>query len=226
MQGDNSNPTPPETSWQFKPGDTVSPGQSTAPAAVADVPAPITAATEAVPVAAPQATPSAEAAQVSTAPSHPEQPVGTVTWTASEFIAHTKSTGWYLMLALVAIAIAALVWLVTKDKISTTVILVAALALGGYGARKPRQLQYVLNDQGLEIGSKYYAYDEFGSFSIMQEGAFSSIVFVPLKRFAPLTTIYYAPEDEDKIVDILSERLPMEERHHDAVDRLMHRIRF
>jgi hypothetical protein len=49
---------------------------------------------------------------------------------------------------------------------------------------------------------------------------------MPLKRFATLTTVYYAPEDEDKIVNLLSKHLPLEEHKLDAVDHLMQRIRF
>jgi hypothetical protein len=51
-------------------------------------------------------------------------------------------------------------------------------------------------------------------------------VFTPLQRFSPLTTIYYDPNDEERIVDLLANRLPMEERKRDAIDRLMWRIRF
>ncbi|HSX36769.1 MAG TPA: hypothetical protein VLG13_01455 [Patescibacteria group bacterium] len=156
----------------------------------------------------------------------PKGPDGSISWTASEFVAHHKSAGWYLALAGAAIAVAALVWLATKDKISSSVVLIGAAAFGAYGARKPRQLQYSLDQQGLTIAAKHYAYRQFRSFAIVPEGAFNSIVFVPLKRFAPLTTIYYDPTDEDKIVALLSDKLPVEEREKDFIDRLMWRIRF
>ena len=47
-----------------------------------------------------------------------------------------------------------------------------------------------------------------------------------MKRFAPLTTIYYDPQIEEKIFNILADQLPLEERQPDAVDRLMAKIRF
>jgi len=149
-----------------------------------------------------------------------------ITWTASEFVAHHKSAGWYGLLALAAIAVAVIIYLLTKDVISASVVIVGAVFLGGYGARKPRQLQYQLDNQGIGVGQKHYDYDAFRCFSVITEGAFSSIVFMPLKRFAPLTTIYYAPEDEERIIDLLSLVLPYEEMKHDPVDRLMQHIRF
>lgn len=151
---------------------------------------------------------------------------GPISWTASEFIAHSKSLSWYMILFGAAAAISVLVWLLTKDVFSAAVVLVAIGVLGAYGSRKPRELQYIVDEQAVSIGQKQYGYHTFRSFSVIIEGAFSSIEFIPLKRFAPAITIYYDPKDEDDIVDVLSQHLPFEPRKRDAIDQLMHRIRF
>jgi hypothetical protein len=161
------------------------------------------------------------------APNAPEPAADdTITWTASEYIAHEKSVGWYAGLAGVALVIAVLVYLLTHDLVSSGVVVVSAVLLGIYGARQPRQLQYSISPDTITVGSKHFTYGEFRSFSILDDGAFSSIIFMPLKRFAPLLTIYYAPEDEERIVAMLSDRLPMDEHKLDAVDRLLRSIRF
>lgn len=121
---------------------------------------------------------------------------------------------------------AGLIFLLSKDIISTIVILVCAFAFGFYASRQPRQLQYVANENGVAVGERFHPYENFRSFTIAPDGAFSSIIFMPLKRFATTTTIYYAPKDEDQIVDLLADRLPYEEHTPDAVDRLMRHIRF
>ncbi len=173
-----------------------------------------------------------EAPQANPADNPPDtadaQPVedGVVSWTASEFIAHEKSAGWYLGLALVGAAIAGLVYLITRDYISAIVVLVGTFSLAVLGGKKPKQQQYRLDRGGLLIGQKHYEFGAFKSFAIVPEGAFSSVVFMPLKRFAPLTTIYYAPEDEHRIIGIIAQHLPLEEHKLDAVDHLMQRIRF
>lgn len=149
-----------------------------------------------------------------------------VTWTASEFVAHDKSAGWYAMLAVVAVVLATLIYILTKDVVSVVVVIIAGLLLGIYGAHKPRQLEYRIDKQGVGIGQKYHGYNEFKSFSVVPEGAFSSIIFMPLKRFALPITIYYAPNDEERILAFLSDQLPFEEYRHDAVDKLMRNIRF
>ena len=162
----------------------------------------------------------------STVPLAPSpRPVG-VTWTASEFIAHHKSAGWYGLIGLVALIVAATVWLVTKDVFSSVLVYIGVLLLGVYGAHKPRQLTYSLDELGITIGSYHHAFSEFRSFSVVSEDAFASIELVPLRRFAMYTTVYFDPADEDKIIKVLSTHLPKEEPREDLLEQLMHRIRF
>lgn len=149
-----------------------------------------------------------------------------VSWTASEFVHHEKSLGWYFGLAIGAAILAFFIYLLTEDVISVVVVIMAAVVLGIYGSHHPRQLHYKLNGHSLTIGGKQYDYGGFKSFSVVPEGAFSGIVFMPLKRFAPPLTIYYAPEDQDKIMAVLSTALPYEEPRRDVVDNFMRRIRF
>ena len=67
---------------------------------------------------------------------------------------------------------------------------------------------------------------DFKSFSVVQEGAVESIWLLPLQRFAPGLSIYFAPNDKDRILAILDDFLPVEEKEPDMVERLMHKIRF
>jgi hypothetical protein len=150
----------------------------------------------------------------------------TFSWTASEFVEHTKNLGWYVGLIMVAIILAALVFIITRDKISTGMVIIAALALGIFATRKPRTLEYRLDDTGLTIGTKFYSYEGFKSFSVIDEGPVHSVFLMPMKRFMPGLSLYYDQKDQQKIADILAQRLPLEDRHVDTIDRFMHRIRF
>lgn len=176
-----------------------------------------------VPVPTPFTVTSDESSQLAPQPGDEQDQIA---WSASEFIAHDKSPAWYGALALATVVIAAGVFLLTKDKISTGVIIIAAIALGIYAARKPRQLQYALNTQGIHIGERYFAFDQFRSFTVADEGALATVAFTPLKRFGQLVTIYFDPKDEDAIVGLLSDRLPMDHHRRDMLDNFMKRIRF
>lgn len=200
-------PDKPTGTFAFDQDGPVQPGSVVAPAAE--------------PAVQPEQAPEPAPINVSSEP----LPEGTITWTASEFVAHDKSAGWYMSLALIAALVSGAAYLVSRDLISAGVVIGAALLLAVYGSHKPRQLEYRLGPRGITVGAKAYGYDEFRSFAVVPEGAFSSIVFMPLKRFSPPLSIYYAPEDEERIVAMLSDRLPFEE-HRDAIDSLMRRIRF
>ena len=156
----------------------------------------------------------------------PEEPDGSITWRANEFMAHSKSPMWYVVLFSVAILIAALVWLLTKDLISTAVVILMAIVFGIFAAKKPRTLEYRVGKEGVTIGRRQLAFNSFRSFAVMRRGDFSSIVLLPLKRFALSANICYDSQDESKIVDVISQYLPMEDGRKDILDDLMWRLRF
>jgi len=217
--GADGNTTP-------QPGTVIAPGATPPAPETSEPPAP---------VPAPEPSPEAPEPTEQPQPADPAPPEDaspgdggdqSVAWTASEFVAHDKSAGWYALLAMAGLLLAALIFVLTRDVVSVAVVITAGLLLGVYGAHKPRQLEYRIDGRGVGIGQKYYGYHEFKSFSVVPEGAFASIVFMPLKRFAVPTTIYYAPDDEEKILAVLSNQLPFEEHRRDAVDGLMRRIRF
>ncbi len=156
----------------------------------------------------------------------PVQHRDAVHWTASEFVAHDKAFGWYLILAACTLVVAAIVYLAAQDVVAVVVIILAAIAFGIFAARKPRVLNYVIDDKGLHVEDKTYPYESFKSFSVIQDDAIHSVLLMPMKRFMPSLTIYYAPEDEPRIVDALADYLPFQPAENDFMDRLMRRIRF
>lgn len=153
-----------------------------------------------------------------------EQPE--VAWKAAEFIAHPKTAKWYAGLAGVTVAVTVLAFLLTRDIMTVIVILICAVLFGYMAARKPRVLAYGLSDTGIYVGNKYYPYKDFNAFSIVDEGEISSIDFMPLKRFAPMLSIYCDPSYEDGVMNILTQHLPFKLHQRTAIDGLMHRIRF
>lgn len=156
----------------------------------------------------------------------PTSQPSSVSWTASEFIAHDKASGWYGLLALGGALGAAIIYLLTRDIITTGMIIIVTVLFGVFAARKPRVLDYGLDGSGIHIGQKFYPYGDFKSFSVIDEGSISGIWLMPLRRFMPNLTIYYAPDDEDKILNVLSQYLPFEDRQHDMVDRFLRKVRF
>lgn len=147
-------------------------------------------------------------------------------WTASEYVAHHKNAGWFMLLILATIAASGLIYLVTDELISAVVIGIVGLAFGIFAARPPQTLDYVIDEAGLHIGQKSYPYHIFRSFSVLDEGVMPSILLMPMQRFNLPITIYYDPKDEETIVTVLGSHLPHEPREVSAIDRFMSKIRF
>lgn len=151
--------------------------------------------------------------------------IETISWTASEYIDHNRGAGWYLLLFLSTGLLSAGIYLLTKDYFATTVIIIAGIVLLIFSRHKPQEITYELSSSGINAGGKLYSYGSFKSFSVVKDGALNSISFTPLKRFMPPFSAYYAPSDEEKIIQALSAYLPYEEKQLDGIDRLSRRLR-
>lgn len=149
-----------------------------------------------------------------------------VEWSASEYIANPKSFGWFVILGIASVVLAAVVYIITKDVVSTVVMAILGIIIGIFAARQPQVLQYAVDNSGIHVGQKFYQYESFKWFSVVNSHGMGYIYLMPLKRFMPPLTIHYDPSDEDKIADTLAEYLPYEDYKPDVVDDITRRFRF
>ena len=127
---------------------------------------------------------------------------------------------------MVAAVIAGALFLFTNDLISTIAVVIAGVLFAIFAGREPEVRTYELTTTGLMISNKLYPYSLFKSYAIHEQDAIRSIYLLPIKRFMPGITLYFPPENEENITEILGSYLPLEDRGPDAIDRLMHKIRF
>jgi hypothetical protein len=153
-------------------------------------------------------------------------PEASISWTAPEFLSHEKTGVWFVGLTLITIIATGVFYLTTHSIVTAAAIIVGGLMLGVYGGREPRQLEYRLGHSSLSIGDRQFPYENFRAFSIIKDGDIVSIDFMPLKRFSPILTVYFHPDDEAAITNLLSSRLPYEARKLDAIERLMRNLHF
>ena len=150
-----------------------------------------------------------------------------VTWTADEFKAHPKNSQWFIRLAIFTAALAGISFIISPgDFVPPLVVIIVAFTFGVLAVRKPRKLEYAIDDSGVHIGQKLYPFSTFKSFSIVQEDGMDVVWLMPLKRFMPILSLYFEENEGSKIVEALANTLPLENRQPDPVDRLMHKIKF
>jgi hypothetical protein len=157
----------------------------------------------------------------SSRPSH-----DSVEWTASEFIAHPKGPFWYVILAACVAVVTIVIYLITRDLTNVIVFAIVGIGLGVVAARPPRVLPYRVDRGGITIGRAFHPFNGFKSFALIDEGPFTSITLVPMKRFELPLNVYFSPEDEQKILDVLSNYLPLEQGALDSIDLIMRKIHF
>lgn len=156
----------------------------------------------------------------------PSEPPDTeISWEASEYIQHDKDAGWFIILIIAALALFGLT-IVLKQWTFAAVVVAMTTALVVYAKRPPRLLHYHLSDRGLLVEDHPYAYSDFRSFGVIQEGPLYSIRLIPRQRFMPPVSVYFDQQDGEQIVDILGTHLPMQTIKADFVDALIRKLRF
>lgn len=147
-----------------------------------------------------------------------------INWEAQEYIARKKNVTWYIVMSVVVVALLTLA-IFMKDWSFCVLIVVGVIALLLYVLRAPRKLHYVLDNKGLTEGNKFYSYEEFKSFGILNEDNHYSIVLTPKKRFNPRNTVFFPETQGEEIVDLFGEHLPMEPVELDLLDKLIRLLR-
>lgn len=149
-----------------------------------------------------------------------------VSWTASEFVSNHKDPRWFFLFFLALAACLAATYFFTKDVFTVITIAIVGVLFVIIANRKPRQLPYAVDSQGVTIANKFHPYGLFKSFSLSSEGVIGCINFIPLKRFMPEISIYFPPEEGENIINIISEHLPNDQKAERNLDKFARKIRF
>jgi len=149
-----------------------------------------------------------------------------VTWTAQEYIHMDRSPIWFIIFVVVVLGLIAVDVFLLQSWTFSALVIVMAIALVIYIRRPPRTLTYALSPaQGLYVGERLYHFDEFKAFGLIQDGPHYSVLLIPRKRFAPGVSVFFPDEAGERIVDILGQRLPMENLKLDVVDVIVRKLR-
>ncbi len=160
-----------------------------------------------------------------TIPSSSDNDDDAVHWQAHEYIHHDKNAGWFVVFAIVVIILTAAAIFLMQSITFAILVPVMAAALLVYTHRPPRLIDYTLSRQGLHVNDQLYPFTDFKSFGVVHDGTNYFIMLIPVKRFRLGVSVYFPEDSGEAIVDMLGARLPMEELHLDAVDRLIRKLR-
>ncbi len=153
-------------------------------------------------------------------------PAEPITWSAEEYVHPDKGPWWYVIFTLIALALIAVDVFFLKSWTFSALVVVMFIALIVYIRRPARTLTYSLSPaQGLYVGETLYNFENFKSFGVLQDGIHNSIMLIPRKRFAMGVSVFFPDEVGEAVVDILGQRLPMENLKLDVVDTIVRKLR-
>ncbi|MGK2896330.1 MAG: hypothetical protein ACSLEY_01900 [Candidatus Saccharimonadales bacterium] len=147
-----------------------------------------------------------------------------VQWQAPEYLQHDKSPLWYVVFALVVIALMAGAVFVQAWTF-VVLIPIMAIALLVYSHRPPHEFQYSVGEHGIHINDQLHPVSEFKAFGVMQEHGTNVLVLIPVKRFNPSLAVYFPVEVGEALVDTLGAYVPMQDVHPDLFDRIVSKLR-
>ena len=160
-----------------------------------------------------------------------------LTWQAVEFVPRQRQPVWYLYFSLV-LAVLIVFGLFSFRQMLPPVVefapnifyLSAVILMGTafllFSLRPPAQIPYSVDIvEGMRIGDQLYSFDNYRSFGVALEDGVYSLVFTPARRWGLSLVMYFPAEVGEELVDLVGQRLPMEEVKPDAVDRFIRRLR-
>lgn len=148
-----------------------------------------------------------------------------ISWSAPDSLGLQKSSRWYILLISLAIIVSVVSYLLTKDLVTVAVICVATVAIIFYTKSKPHNLDYSLGRKGLDIGQKHYGFEAFKSYHVLED-RLPTIQLMPQRKFMLPISVYFTPDDGEKIINILGEHLPYENKKQDLLDRVISKFHF
>lgn len=155
--------------------------------------------------------------------------IGTIllSWEADEFQSHERGLWWHvIVLGLAVLAIIYAIYI--RNWIFIGLIVMVVVALYVIGNVAPRKFIHTITDKGVEVGDKFYNYDELKSFWLVSEEKAATVLnIITAQKYTLLLTLQLEKSNVEQIRKILSEYLPEEsDRGEDRVDKIGRFLKF
>lgn len=150
-------------------------------------------------------------------------------WSAPEFEYFHKGVSWYWLIIIAAVVLVALSLLQKNFLFSVFIVISAALILR-LGYKRPRYLDFHLNDKGLLIDEKnFYSYDDlvgFATRSLYLDDGLSEVILKRKHRLGTYLKILLPNKHLEEIRVFLNKYLPEIEYEESLTDHLSKLLKF
>ncbi len=148
-----------------------------------------------------------------------------ISWRAPEYTFNEKSTDWFWGLALSTLAIG-VVSLIAGNFLLAVLIIIAAFTVGLLSIRRPKDIEFKINNRGVKAGTELHSWSGLESFWLEEETDPPKIILISKRFLMPHIIIPLGDVDFGNVHDVLLEHLPQVEHHESIVDVLAARLGF
>ncbi|MEK7066887.1 MAG: hypothetical protein AAB949_00735 [Patescibacteria group bacterium] len=154
------------------------------------------------------------------------QPLSEISWETEEFEYHEKDTGWFLTMGIVFFGIFASL-LILKNIFGAATILLFAVIIYLYAAKKPEKILVKADGRGVHINKKLMPYSEIKSFWIHYEPPLKYLILMNKKHIIPKTIVPIGSADPIKLRELLLiNALDEKEEEESISEMIFRRLRF
>ncbi len=148
-----------------------------------------------------------------------------ITWDTLEYEQKDKGADWYFALGIIAVS-ASVASFLLGNILFSILILIGALTLAMYGARKPATLNIEIDDRGILISNTLYPFNTLKSFWIEENTTPPKIIIQSEKTFMPYLILSLEDTDTDNVRIFLLEHLKEEELTEPLSQKVMEYLGF
>lgn len=151
-----------------------------------------------------------------------------MTWRAFDHIKEKKSSDWFWIVGIVAVAIAVLA-IFFNNVLLALLVALATFASFMLAHSAPRTIEYEISRRGIRAGDIIYTFSSLESFWMIDEDGFERdrILLKSHKMFMPLITIPLGNNvNIEEVRECMLEYLPEEEIHEPLSEYIMHLLGF
>lgn len=139
-------------------------------------------------------------------------------WSAAEHEHVEKDLRWYLAISAVGLFLLIVaIW--QRNYFFGVFTVIAAAMLASYGARRPKVFKFQVNDEGVSIGKKFFAFERLESFSLRaRPGALHELIVKQKTYVNPYLRIPADANTAARAKALLAAKLPEEEYQMSFLD--------
>ena len=149
-----------------------------------------------------------------------------ISWRIEEYAHREKGPDWFWALGVVAIAGAAIAVL-RDDLFFAIFIVLGAIILGYYAARKPDIIDVAIGSEGIMIRNYFYPFEKITGFAVEEHVLGSRLLIESTRTIAPVISIPL-PEsiDPEALTELLRTKVPEKALEESLSQRIMEHLGF